>query len=154
MIRRTRISLGLLVAALGMTMLAPAPAQAGLAFLSCYVTVDNPHYSFGANGVIAKVRYSCAGNTSGRLEFDAYLGRKSAVSTGDSYSVAASNIDVYRSVKNGSTGTVYVPAQTKSGVTCSEYYYFKAWSNFKLTGVFQTQYGNESSGSVRPNCPF
>lgn len=43
-----------------------APTQASAAVLApeCTVTMDNPHYSDGADGVIAKARFVCAGGIS------------------------------------------------------------------------------------------
>lgn len=50
----------------------------GARYLNCAVTVNSPHYSRGAKGVIAKIRYSCSGNVNGTLSLSGYMKREEA----------------------------------------------------------------------------
>lgn len=132
-----------------------APANAttvATQYLACNVTIDNPHYSSGAPGVIAKVRYSCTGNTGGYLTVDAFIERHRQGEMGP-YMADAQNLDVTRAVGPGSTGTVYVPAASQPGLPCYEAQWYHAWGSATLRAAGQVKSGSVSSGTVHPNCP-
>lgn len=127
-----------------------APAIAATLTLVCAVTVDNPHYSSGSNGVIAKVRYSCTGNTTGTLTISAYLESHAPGEYGPYYP-DASNTGVQRAVGPGVSGTVYVPKAGLPGIPCRMTYWYDAWASTKLVAAGQTRSGTPSSNTVHPS---
>lgn len=112
--------------------------------LVCNVTANNPHYSAGAPGVIAKIRYTCTGNISGTLGVNANLYRFAPGTTGP-YVPRASN-NQSRPVGPLAAGTVYVPADSLPGIVgkLSDRYYAAAF-------LTPNAGPSSSTGSVRSN---
>jgi hypothetical protein len=125
-----------------------APVGASTRTPNCSVTVDNPHFSKGAGGVIAKVRYLCTGNTNGALQIDAYIEGHSPREYGP-YAPDASNT-LGTSVGPGSKGTVYVPREEESGLRCRVKYWYSAWAASTLTMAGQTIARTARSSYVHP----
>lgn len=117
--------------------------------LSCDVTVDNPHYSTGAAGVIAKVRYTCTGNMSGTLGINANLYRYAPGTVGP-YVPRASN-NVSRPVGPLAVGTVYVPAGGTSGILCNTSHWYYAAAFLTLSAGPSSNTGTVSSNTVHPS---
>lgn len=86
---------------------------------TCLLTVDNPHWSTGAQSVIAKPRVSCKGPSSTiPIRVYSMLG-KTAVNSIPSMTIVAEsdyvqNVVVTSGLAFGSTTTWYVPAQNSS----------------------------------------
>jgi hypothetical protein len=120
--------------------------------LTCKVTMDIPHYSSGAPGVIAKVRYSCFGNSSGILGVNANLFMFAPGTVGP-YVPRASNSE-NRPVGPGSTGTVYVPSVSLPGIACSvsQRYFADAFISLSAGPSSGTGYVKSNSGPP-PYCP-
>lgn len=140
------------VAAASLLTSAPAGAvkvSAGVRVINCAVTVDNPHYSKGAQGVIAKVRYTCTGNTTGSLRIDGYLTRYPSGQMGP-YAPVRQNVGTVRSVGPGASGTVYIPADGTRGAACDMSDFYHAWSRATLTAEGQVKSGAPKSGVVHP----
>lgn len=130
-----------------LTMSDPNSLAAGS--LVCDVTVDSPHYSTGAAGVIAKLRYSCVGNLQGELKMDLNLYRYSPGAAGP-YAPRANNYE-NRVVTGGSTGTMYVPAQTQGGIYCNTSHWYFAYADLVLVAGLSRDYGSANSNTVHPS---
>ena len=91
--------------------------QGGLRASSCSLTMDNPHYSSGAGGVIAKARVNCNFNGTGPMTIDLHRCTSSghASSLGSScVQVAGRTNDAYPFSAN-TQQTIYVPQVGKPG---------------------------------------
>lgn len=111
---------------------------------NCSVSVDNPHYSNGANGVIAKVRVNCTGL---RTEYwvNGSLSRVPKVGPG---------LKVKGLSRDGGETLVprifYIPDRGENGDACSSSTYYQA------SGVITLENGKKHSGTsnrVKVNCP-
>lgn len=118
-------------------------AIGGVQWLRCSVWYNNPHYSPGAPGVIAKLRYSCVGNTDARLYAFRTIYRYRPSEAGP-YEPKA-EIGDYTFVGPGSTGTLYVPDESQPGLNCNLQYWYFAKAYVSLVGIS----GGSNSGNVR-----
>lgn len=122
---------------------------AAVTTLKCLVKINNPHYSSGAPGVIAKMTYNCWGNTSGVLYLSGWLTRYSPGQTGP-FTPQASNTGITRNVGPGATGTAYIPASTQPGLNCNvNHWYYGSGESVLVVGPLFKQ-GFVQSNTVHP----
>ncbi len=97
----------------------------------CGGTVDNPHYSSGAGGVIAKVKVTCSGpDATLPIEVHALLGR-TTVNDVSTLQVVAVTDKIQNVVVNSSTPTVWwVPDAGVSGAQRGAYFRASASGQF------------------------
>lgn len=109
--------------------------QVAALFLECNLTVEDPHYSSGASGVIFKIRYSCVGNTAGTLNVTGELYRWKPDNAYWQVNPRAMNV-VSRPVGPGVSGTVYIPPASANGIFCSltNYYYGGGYATLHAGG--------------------
>jgi hypothetical protein len=89
---------------------------------TCVGVTDDPHYSKGAEGVIAKTRLACGGPAGTiPIEVQSLLGRTTKNSISSLKIVKESNYVQYV-VSNGSYKTWYVPETGKKGSTRGAYF--------------------------------
>jgi hypothetical protein len=125
--------------------------RTGTKYLNCQVSVNDPHYSKGAKGVIAKVRYTCTGNVKGSLSLSGYMNVFKAGQYGP-FPSQGSNAET-RVVGPGSAGTMYVPHQDRNGLRCYGSYYYQAFAKSTLRALGQSKTDRLNSGAKRPKCP-
>lgn len=120
---RTAVAIGGLLAFVWL------PAASGIADAStfrepdCRVSVDNPHYSSGAKGIISKGRYTCSSGISGSIEdvrvslFTGCRDTLPATKPITRFDCNKITTETYSRVvgRSGSTTTVYVPKSGKAG---------------------------------------
>lgn len=123
----------------------------GARYLNCTVSVNNPHYSRGAKGVIAKVRYTCSGNVKGTLSLSGYMNVWKPGQYGP-YPTQGSNAET-RAVGPGASGTMYLPHEDRNGIRCYGSRYYQAWAKSTLRPLGQSRTDRLNSGAVRPKCP-
>lgn len=121
----------------------------GATYISCTITVDNPHYSTGAAGVITKIRYTCSGTAAGTLQVNGNL-YKYAPGTYGPYTPKASN-NQSRAVGPGASGTVYVPADSLPGINCNMSHWFYGTAFSTLSAGPSSGSGSTSSSTVHPS---
>jgi len=151
---RTRI--GIVMAVIGMCVAVVAPANAlqqpnqtpGRAAIYqqralCSAKVDNPHFSKGAKGVIAKLRIRCVEGMSIGYDFNLWRcpGKPKKTSVGwtcKHAKKAGHNSGVFRGSAN-KTYTRYAPPGGKKGAKGTGYWCGTAhvWEDFAPTGVGQ-----------------
>lgn len=123
------------------TILIPSyPAYAGRLVRCEIASVENPHYSKGAGGVIFKTRISCDGKTMvrfhGVLTSGPEVGPLELRATRDEERVVSG------------TATFYVPPQGSPGVPCDPNQFYQASADLSaVTGA------SESGQRVRVACP-
>lgn len=123
----------------------------GARYLNCAVTVNSPHNSRGAKGVIAKIRYSCSGNVNGTLSLSGYMNVWKPGEYGP-YPPQGSN-SATRAVGPGASGTIYLPDASRNGLRCYESRRYQAYAKSTLRALGQSRTERLTSGSVGVACP-
>ena len=111
---------------------------------ACTATINNPHYSSGAGGVIFKTRITCTVNAT--LELSGTLMEGTQVGPGP---VVRSSVET-RSQMGGVTTTWYTPLEGRAGAPCHRASYY--WGSITLRAYGGT-IGATSSPHVKVTCP-
>lgn len=125
--------------------------RSGAKYLNCTVTINNPHYSRGAKGVIAKIRYSCSGNTPGTISLSGHMNRWKPGQYGPFPSMGSNSTT--KAVGPGSSGTMYLPSASRNGIGCYESHRYKAYGKSTLRALGQSRTNRLYSAAVGVACP-
>ncbi len=120
----------------------------GTRSLTCNVTVDNPHYSNGAAGMIAKVKYSCMGNMSGTLRASGNIYRYKPGEYGP-YAPRASNTGSAAVGPLAASTLMYLPA-APGGIHCNMNHWYYADAYLTLVAGPSANSTSVTSATVHP----
>lgn len=113
-------------------------ASGDVKWLNCKVQATNPHWSDGAQGMIAKFKYfDCTGNAVGTLFVSGWLYKDENPGQVGPYVPKASELGQGQQISPGSWGRFYVPAEPKKGIACNmKHKYWAQWqSNIVIMGI-------------------
>ncbi|HVV75896.1 MAG TPA: hypothetical protein VHC43_07655 [Mycobacteriales bacterium] len=113
-------------------------------------TIDDPHYSTGAPGVIVKIRTTCVGDVPTTLQVYGYLYQRPPGFIGPPQ-LAATNSKSYNFVGGTMTWTMYVPNGSVPGLPCHPKYKYSASMTGAINGVQQFAVGPTVEKTV--TCP-
>lgn len=124
----------------------PSPAMASAD--GCVVTVDNPHYSGGAGGVIAKAHVTCMSKKT--VSLDSWIGSGPLVGPHVT-TYSATQTRVVDPAKKPSE-TFYIPVNssgTAFQLPCDRSKYYSAWTKVTVGGQTDQAWSNRATAT----CP-
>jgi hypothetical protein len=119
--------------------------------ITCVLKTNNPHYSSGAGGVIAKATTLCTvvgTPIPATVVVNGFMNIWKAGTYGP-YPPVGENTNTYAPVPYDVTKTMYMPASSKPGLPCHAGYKASAYATIVLEG---TQIGSAASQTVTLTC--